>query len=543
VEGFNFAFIDDYFDYHTANDTWQNLDLNSLQHQGSYLMPLLSYFSNSDISNLKSEEDFLYFNIPLFKIIKYPFQWIYPLLGSTLFIFIALIVYGRMRFRINLKAVRNGFLASTLSIVLSGVFGFLLWKLAWLIYPEYNDILHGFPYNGHYYILIAVLLSIGIFFRVYGIFRNPEELPSMLVAPLFFWMILCGASALYLPGASYFIIPVLFCLLCQFVLINQKRPFPLLMVLLCVPAIFIIAPFIASFPVALGIRIVFISSILTVLLCMLLLPVIGFYTRQKILSTVLFLAALIYLGISHFSASSSPERQKPNSLVYILHEDQQKAYWASYDHTIDSWTKNYINDTKNVVENWNKNTLESKFTNNFNYVNSAPLKDLASSKIEISLDSIYGMHRTLDISIRPQRNVNRMDLFMNASFNFNTLTANGVTPKKVVDKNGVLYNPFTKPTNNHLLTYFVRDKEALQLRMEFHKDSVPEIVLYESSYDLLENDQFTIPKRSETMIPKPFLINDAITIKKTLRLEYIERPQDSASLHTEPPIYNSIRTP
>src|SRR5690606_8624078 len=45
INGFNFAFIDDHFDYHTANDTPGNLDLNTLAHQGSYLMPLLTYFS------------------------------------------------------------------------------------------------------------------------------------------------------------------------------------------------------------------------------------------------------------------------------------------------------------------------------------------------------------------------------------------------------------------------------------------------------------------------------------------------------------------
>ncbi|MBN2869258.1 MAG: M28 family peptidase, partial [Flavobacteriaceae bacterium] len=32
IEGFNFAFIDDHFDYHTANDNYQRLDRNTLEH-------------------------------------------------------------------------------------------------------------------------------------------------------------------------------------------------------------------------------------------------------------------------------------------------------------------------------------------------------------------------------------------------------------------------------------------------------------------------------------------------------------------------------
>ncbi|MDX1462582.1 MAG: M20/M25/M40 family metallo-hydrolase, partial [Marinirhabdus sp.] len=38
IDSYFFAFIDDHFDYHTANDTIENLDINTLQHQGSHLL-------------------------------------------------------------------------------------------------------------------------------------------------------------------------------------------------------------------------------------------------------------------------------------------------------------------------------------------------------------------------------------------------------------------------------------------------------------------------------------------------------------------------
>ncbi|MDH7447472.1 M28 family peptidase [Aquimarina sp. 2201CG14-23] len=533
IEGYNFAFIDDHFDYHTANDTWQNLDLNTLQHQGSYLMPLLTYFSDADITDLTSEEDYLYFNAPVFKIIKYPFDWIFPLLGLAVFLFIGLIVYGKARFRINFGEVGSGFLAFVISVGLAGVLGFGLWKLALIIYPEYQDMLHGFPYNGYYYIIAAVLLAIAAFFKVYSIFDNVEELPSILIAPLFFWIIICGAAALYLEGASYFIIPVLLCLLCLFVLINQKKPFPLLMLVLCLPSIFLIVPFIASFPVALGLKIVFASSALTVLLCTLLLPVLGFYTKKSMLGTIAFVLALICLGASHFKADFNEERQKQNSLVYLIHEDQNKAYWGSYDYTLDSWTKNHIDRLKNLAKDWNQNTIESKYSSSFNYINQTNVKEIKSSKVETSFDSIQGDIRFLDVCIRPQRNVNRIDLFMDKSFNFKSLQANGVAPKDVKHKDGTIYNAFTKRWNNRLLTYFLVNNEPLELRMQFHKDSIPEIVLYESSYDLLESELLSVPKRPETMIPKPFVLNDAIIIKKTLTLEYVEKITDSTNIDSK----------
>jgi hypothetical protein len=33
IEGFNFAFIDDHFDYHTAIDNYERLDRTTLEHQ------------------------------------------------------------------------------------------------------------------------------------------------------------------------------------------------------------------------------------------------------------------------------------------------------------------------------------------------------------------------------------------------------------------------------------------------------------------------------------------------------------------------------
>src|SRR5690606_17450046 len=49
IEGLNFAFIDDHYDYHTVRDNYERLDRNTLAHQGSYLMPLLKHFGNTDL--------------------------------------------------------------------------------------------------------------------------------------------------------------------------------------------------------------------------------------------------------------------------------------------------------------------------------------------------------------------------------------------------------------------------------------------------------------------------------------------------------------
>ncbi|NDK18792.1 MAG: M20/M25/M40 family metallo-hydrolase, partial [Zetaproteobacteria bacterium] len=67
INGFNFAFIDDHYDYHTVQDSYERLDQNTLMHQASYLLPLLNYFSNADLSQLNSKDDLVYFTFPIVK--------------------------------------------------------------------------------------------------------------------------------------------------------------------------------------------------------------------------------------------------------------------------------------------------------------------------------------------------------------------------------------------------------------------------------------------------------------------------------------------
>ena len=76
IQGFNFAFTDSHFNYHTAQDKYENLDPKTLAHQGSYLFPLLNYFSNADLTGFNSTDNKVYFNVP-FQFVSYPFSWIF----------------------------------------------------------------------------------------------------------------------------------------------------------------------------------------------------------------------------------------------------------------------------------------------------------------------------------------------------------------------------------------------------------------------------------------------------------------------------------
>jgi Zn-dependent M28 family amino/carboxypeptidase len=94
ISGFNFAFIGDHFDYHTAQDSYERLDRETLLHQADYLTSSLNYFSNSDLTDFNSDEDFVYVNFPFIKLITYPFSWVSPMVILCAILFLVLLFFG-----------------------------------------------------------------------------------------------------------------------------------------------------------------------------------------------------------------------------------------------------------------------------------------------------------------------------------------------------------------------------------------------------------------------------------------------------------------
>jgi len=507
IEGFNFAFIDDHFDYHTANDTYERLDKNTLAHQGSYLMPLLHHFSQVDLGAMKSLNDSVYFNLPFFNLISYPFDWIWMLFGLALLSFILLLIHGFRKKVLQFKEIGKGFVPVLIILSINGLIGFFSWSLLKWMYPHYKDILQGFTYNGHSYILAFTLLSIAVCFWVYHKFKK-VEITNLLVAPILFWLIISGLIANYLPGASFFIIPVFGILATFLVILNQKYPSPSLLVFLGLPAIFIFAPFIKMFPVGLGLKMMVATTVMTSLSFLVLLPVFGFYKKKKRLAfwgMILFFACMIS---AHFNSGFSKENAKPTSLLYVLNTDTNKAQWATYENSRSTWTKQFLNADKKSPEEISLHTISSKYGTGFSYITDAPLKQIPEMLVEKTADTIVGNSRLLDICITPRRNVNRLEIFTK-------------TPIESASVNSVELDGYylENRRRNKLVTHYISNNEYTDLQLKIPNDAVLELTLYEASNDLLTNEQFTIPPRPDHNIPMPFVLNDAILVTKTVRFE------------------------
>jgi len=528
IDSFFFAFIDDHYDYHTANDTYENLDRNSLQHQGEYLLPLIHYFANADLSSLKSDEDYVYVNIPAFRMISYPFSWISPMLIVAIIMFFGLIFFGIKKRKLQLKGIAKGFIPFLLSLVVCGVIGYFGWQLLLKFYPQYNEIQQGFTYNGHFYIAFFVFLTLGILFCIYYRFNKKENAINLLIAPLTIWLIINIAIATYLKGGAFFIIPVYFGLLSLWLLIRQEKPNLIVMTFLGAPAIFLFAPLVQFFPIALGLKMLVISCVFTVLIFGLFLSVFGFYRLRKTISILFLLLALGFLINTHFTSEFSSERQKPNSLIYYQNADNGENYWVTYDKILDVWTQEYLGVSPDEVSKNIENASGNKYKKGYRLATKAPKIKLPLFNVELNEDIINNDIRNVTFTIIPKRDVNLISLYTIEETIFNTLSFNGEYMPVAT------YNDDSKKIGSkELIKYYVSDNDTLEVAFSIPKDNRVNFIVLEYSFDLLNHAQFSITPRPKNMMPKPFVVTDAVVVKKTI---YIDSLQLKATNSIIPPI-------
>ncbi|MDZ7612340.1 MAG: hypothetical protein U5K51_00390 [Flavobacteriaceae bacterium] len=81
---------------------------------------------------------------------------------------------------------------------------------------------------------------------------------------------------------------------------------------------------------------------------------------------------------------------------------------------------------------------------------------------------------------------------------------------------------FTTDTNPSILTYYFSESgEFLEVGFTIPAADSPDLILFEASMDLQNNPSLSTLKksklpRSEMMMPKPFVLNDAVIVKKDI---------------------------
>ncbi|MDT8346222.1 MAG: M20/M25/M40 family metallo-hydrolase, partial [Flavobacteriaceae bacterium] len=516
INGFNFAFIDNHFHYHTELDSYKNLDRQSISHHAQYALGLLDYFHDKPLQNFNSDHDYVYIALPLLGVIFYPFEWIPIIAWVVLAVFLALTFWALTQSRLKIELMVKSFAPSLLSLAISTGLCFALWRLIAWWHPEYAEILQGFPYNGHSYILAFVFLALAIFAFIFRRFKD-LDLGHVLFSVLLLWWLIAFFAADALPGAAFLMLPVaLGCLIYAYVLIfkgDRLRVF----LILAIPVVFVLLPFVEAFVIALGFKIVWVAPLMIVLMLWLLLPVIHTIKMYRLIGVISLLIGAYFFLKAEWNAEFNKENPKPNSLVYLSEAKHQKAYWLTYDNILDAWTKEKLGESPILAKEITQEVFQSKYTTGFSYGKEAQYHRFNTVELLTKSDTLIDNQRELEVAMVPAKNSNKIEVFAENPDAIEAIYLQGMRIES--DENS---SKIAKSSKNNILRYVPVDKDTLWLKFILPKDHQQSLSIYDISYHLLSEKSLNLSPRPEIYIAKGFVTNDAIIQQHEFRIKAYE---------------------
>jgi hypothetical protein len=152
-QGFNFAFIGDVAHYHTALDTFENVDLRSIEHQGDNALASLLALADSEPPQGRPAADAVYFDLFARVLIAWPARLSLPAASGVLVLLLLEIAVFLQRRRVTLAGIGWGILGAAASMLLatgaSGGILFLLLKsgkvaplsqYSWIAHPAWMSL-------------------------------------------------------------------------------------------------------------------------------------------------------------------------------------------------------------------------------------------------------------------------------------------------------------------------------------------------------------------------------------------------------------------
>lgn len=218
--GMNFAFVGGLEYYHTAQDTPENLSRRTLQHYGSYLLPLtvaLGQAAPAELEGLQDAGEATYFPLWRGVLVHYPQGLANALAWLTPALFVVVVWHHRCSLRPG--RVLGSLGVAVLSMLLAaglGILGLALLARAHVT-QGFGPFVVGLPFEQGYAVILvglAVLLALGL--NLWLLRRlSPEE---KLVGALAPWLVLTLVAGWLVPGAAYvFLWPTLLGTLALFV--------------------------------------------------------------------------------------------------------------------------------------------------------------------------------------------------------------------------------------------------------------------------------------------------------------------------------------
>lgn len=209
MAGLDFAYIGEPWNYHTPGDNVANLDLTSMQHQGSYMLALARHFGQVPYSPTPSSSA-VYFNALGHWVVSYPAWLVWPLtLLATLGVLLSITIAIRAR-RMTSRGVMAGVIALPLAIASGVVAGWILRQL--LMWFLDLSAVPGNPVLRYCHLITAsmLLLACIAFVLTYRPFIRRWNIRDLMAGAAVHWLAGLIGLSYAIPGGTFLLlIPLL----------------------------------------------------------------------------------------------------------------------------------------------------------------------------------------------------------------------------------------------------------------------------------------------------------------------------------------------
>ncbi|TFV87565.1 M20/M25/M40 family metallo-hydrolase [Blastococcus sp. CT_GayMR16] len=472
--GLNTAFIDGAAGYHTPQDVPERLDRATLQALGDNALAVARELGDRDLVPLSEagKDDASYFPV-LGRLVRYPGSLVWPLAGAALLGVAVLALVLRRRGISTLRRTAAGTALALVPLVLAPLAAQGLWSLLVLIRPDYGSMLD--PWRPGWYRLATVAVVLAVVLIWYALLRRRIGPASLAAGGLVWLAVLAAVLAAVAPGGSYLAAwPALAGAVAGIlVAVADNRVVRLAAALVAgAVAVVVLAPTVALFFPALGLRTGVAPSFVATMMVVALLPAVemlfadpdgerGSWAAVAVPGTAVVLAvacAAVGLSVDRFDA----EHPVPSQLVYALDSDTGQAWWASTEDDPGAYTAFYVDGRETLPVDFPYLAGEDVATG------PAQAADLPAPGVTPVSDVVVGGKRQITVRVAPQRPGVRL-LVLDLSVEGGTVTGAQAAGRDVPDValgEDRLWITFHAPPPSGLQATFTVDGDGpVQLRV------------------------------------------------------------------------------
>ncbi|WP_069170066.1 M28 family peptidase [Streptomyces griseus] len=338
-QGLNLAYLDGYTHYHGADDSPEQVDPATVQHQGAQALGLARALASADLARTPAG-DSAYFQAAGW-FVSYPLGAAVPAALATAALGLALLLRLRARGTLTVGAVLRGFAVALGQLVIAAGAAYALAPLVAAGHPEFA---HYYDIGGHGPALAGFLvltLAVGSGLALFA--RRWVGTGAQVAGAALLWILLSLVSAVMLPGGSHvFVWPTLGLLTAAGVLTSRAgktvRGRLLAAAVGTVPAALLVFPLVPLLTNALGLGLVAAPVAVAALLTALLPGVLPVLPRL-----VPVTAAVVATAVLAGTALLPRERENPvrADLLYLWDADRSTAHWISGAPS-DDWSDGFL---------------------------------------------------------------------------------------------------------------------------------------------------------------------------------------------------------